>query len=90
MRYFGNRSDAIYIFQMMVLIPLNQVYIGKRLTQVAGGALTFCVGVAIILVVSTLSWNCYEKQFLKLKRFFPRHAGKAAREPEAVVQESEV
>tara|TARA_R110002111_G_scaffold168038_1_gene233788 strand:- start:48341 stop:49579 length:1239 start_codon:yes stop_codon:yes gene_type:complete len=91
LRYFGNRSYAIYIFQMMVLIPLNQLYLLYwKESDVSGwsGVLTFCVGVAIILVLSTISWHCYEKQFLKLKRFFPRHAAKATHEPEPVVQES--
>ncbi|MFH1300354.1 MAG: hypothetical protein ABIK07_04770 [Planctomycetota bacterium] len=93
MRYFGNRSYAIYIFQMMVLIPLNQLYLLYwKESDDSGwsGVLTFCVGVAIILVLSTISWHCYEKQFLKLKRFFPRQAAKPVSEPEAVVQESQV
>ncbi|MFN2604519.1 MAG: hypothetical protein ABR582_17435, partial [Gemmatimonadaceae bacterium] len=27
------------------------------------------------LVIALLSWNLYEKHFLKLKRFFPRREG---------------
>jgi len=75
LRYFGNRSYAIYIFQMFVLIPLNQLYLlyWKEI-DLSGwrGVCTFGVGVAIILVLAEISWHCYEKQFLKLKRFFPR------------------
>ncbi|MCA9005625.1 MAG: acyltransferase, partial [Planctomycetaceae bacterium] len=75
LRYFGNRSYAIYIFQMMVFIPVRKVYL--TYWDVAGASpmrsvLAFCISVLLILILSEISWQCYEKQFLKLKRFFPR------------------
>ncbi|QDT41266.1 O-acetyltransferase OatA [Gimesia alba] len=88
LRYFGNRSYAIYIFQMLVLIPLNQIYLQLWKQNDVNGwraVYTFCVGVVIILILAIISWHCYEKQFLKLKRFFPRQAGTAVREAEPVV-----
>ncbi len=77
LQHFGNRSYAIYIFQMMVLIPLNQLYlIYWKEVDISGwrGVCVFSVGVVIILLMAEISWHCYEKQFLKLKRFFPRNA----------------
>ncbi|QDT90634.1 acyltransferase family protein [Gimesia algae] len=75
LRYFGNRSYAIYIFQMMVLIPVRKVYLTYwNVTDASPirSVLAFCASVLIILLLSEISWHCYEKQFLKLKRFFPR------------------
>ena len=75
LRHFGNRSYAIYIFQMMVLIPLNQLYLFYWKEDDVSGWRGICIfgsGVVITLVMAEMSWHCYEKQFLKLKRFFPR------------------
>ena len=75
LRHFGNRSYAIYIFQMMVLIPLNQLYLLYWKEVDVSGWRGFCIfgaGVVITLLLAEISWHCYEKQFLKLKRFFPR------------------
>lgn len=91
LRHFGNRSYAIYIFQMMVLIPMQKVYqIYWKADDVSGwsSVLTFCLAVLLILLLAEISWHCYEKQFLKLKRFFPRQESDEAREPEPAVQES--
>lgn len=81
LRYFGNRSYAIYIFQMMVFIPvkkINMMYGADADTGSMQSIFAFCASVLIILLLSEVSWHCYEKQFLKLKRFFPRQQPQAA------------
>tara|TARA_R110002095_G_scaffold94422_2_gene82189 strand:- start:2856 stop:4076 length:1221 start_codon:yes stop_codon:yes gene_type:complete len=85
LRHFGNRSYAIYIFQMMVLIPLNQLYLSKWKARDTSGwsdVYIFCIAIILILLLAEISWRCYEKPFLKLKRFFPRQEETAVREPE--------
>lgn len=75
LRHFGNRSYAIYIFQMMILIPINQLYLSRWKVagaSVSGAVYAFGIAVLLILLLAEISWHCYEKQFLKLKRFFPR------------------
>ncbi|WP_339735938.1 acyltransferase [uncultured Gimesia sp.] len=91
LRYFGNRSYAIYLFQMVVFIPLNQIYLRHwKAIDISGwrAVCTFCIALVFILALATISWYCYEKPFLKLKRFFPRQEETTVRELEPVVQES--
>lgn len=78
MRVLGKYSYAIYVFHF----PLTAVLWRAGLTietfpRVAGsqlpGAIAFTsIASAITLGVALLSWNLYEKHFLRLKRFFPR------------------
>jgi len=72
LRYFGNRSYAIYIFQMMVFLPVKSIYMSYWDASPMRSVLAFFISVLIILLLSEISWHCYEKPFLKLKRFFPR------------------
>lgn len=91
LRHFGNRSYAIYIFQMMVLIPMQKVYqIYWKASDTSGwsSVLTFCLAVLLILLLAEISWHCYEKQCLKLKRLFPRQAGKTMSDLESAVPKS--
>lgn len=72
LRYFGNRSYAIYIFQMMAFLPVKSIYMTYWDASPMRSIFAFCVSVLMILLLSEISWHCYEKPFLKLKRFFPR------------------
>jgi peptidoglycan/LPS O-acetylase OafA/YrhL len=75
--FFGRYSYALYVFHVPILffhldrfLPLSVVptvfgsLLLKKLVFVAS-ATTLSVAIAL------LSWHLYEKQFLKLKRFFP-------------------
>lgn len=90
LRHLGNRSYAIYIFQMMVLIPINTSYQAHwKAADPSGwqGFLMFVEGVILILLLAELSWHCYEKQFLKLKRFFPRRNHLSRNDSETLIQD---
>jgi len=77
MRFMGRYSYAMYVFHEFVLWIANATMpwtisppavLGSRVPL----SLAVLVGVtAVTIVLSLLSWHLYEKQFLKLKRFFP-------------------
>lgn len=77
MRFMGRYSYAMYVFHEFVLWVANaeapwtisppKVW-GSRVPL----ALVVLVGVTgVTIALSLLSWHLYEKQFLKLKRYFP-------------------
>jgi peptidoglycan/LPS O-acetylase OafA/YrhL len=80
--FLGRYSYAVYVFHPLCLILLPWLGLTpESLPTVAGshvpGVLVFG-GVATMSSVAfaVISWHCYEKHFLKLKRWFPyqRHA----------------
>lgn len=75
LRHLGNRSYAIYVVHMPVLMFMKSVY-QRRLQAVDESGTkdvqVFLLALVVCLVVAELSWHLYEKQFLKLKRHFPR------------------
>ncbi|MBC8289235.1 MAG: acyltransferase [Planctomycetes bacterium] len=74
LRHLGNRSYCIYVVHMPVLVFMRSVYV-RRLQEKDTGTSdvqAFIFAVATCLILAELSWHLYEKQFLKLKRRFPR------------------
>ena len=72
--YLGNRSYAIYLLHMPVLMFMNNVYSRMREKDTSGwlDVQCFFFGVCICLILAEVSWQLYERQFLKLKRRYPR------------------
>ncbi len=69
---FGRYSYAIYVFHYFVLLGLMQPFAGRpwfshSLSRALG---LFALFNAACLAVGFLSYNAYEKHFLKLKRYF--------------------
>jgi peptidoglycan/LPS O-acetylase OafA/YrhL len=75
--FLGRYSYAIYVFHPLCLILLPWSGLTPQsLPSVAGshilGVLAFAVIASTISVTfAVISWHCYEKHFLKLKRWFP-------------------
>jgi len=78
MRVLGKYSYALYVFHFPLAPTLERMGLTiQTFPTVAGsplpGAIAFTIICgAISLTVAFLSWNLYEKHFLRLKRFFPR------------------
>jgi peptidoglycan/LPS O-acetylase OafA/YrhL len=82
-RFFGKYSYGMYVFHLPMLLKFGAVYaLVDRIPLVAGSGLLrqaafFAIATACTATLGVLSWHCYERHFLALKRFFP--AGKPAR-----------
>ncbi len=78
MRVLGKYSYALYVFHFPLAPTLERMGLTiQTFPTVAGsplpGAIAFTmISGSISLAVALLSWNLYEKHFLRLKRFFPR------------------
>lgn len=82
MRVLGKYSYALYIFHFPLAPTLERAGLtalsfptlaGSRLP----GAIAFTlIAGSISVAIAFLSWNLYEKHFLRLKRFFPRREGR--------------
>jgi peptidoglycan/LPS O-acetylase OafA/YrhL len=78
MRVLGKYSYALYVFHFPLAPTLERMGLTiQTFPTLAGsplpGAIAFTViSGAISLAVALLSWNLFEKHFLRLKRFFPR------------------
>jgi peptidoglycan/LPS O-acetylase OafA/YrhL len=78
MRAFGKYSYSMYLFHLPLRALLRDtVYNNSRFPTVGGSRLPgqvlfYLAATALTFAVSWLSWHLLEKQFLKLKRFFPR------------------
>ncbi|HEY0943745.1 MAG TPA: acyltransferase [Opitutaceae bacterium] len=82
--FFGKYSYALYVFHLPVIPVLNHVAPVSRFAAWTGsplaGLLAYtAVGTVVCLGLALLSWHCYEKHFLSLKRFFPAHGKQAPR-----------
>jgi peptidoglycan/LPS O-acetylase OafA/YrhL len=78
LRMFGKYSYALYVFHEVVIVHLGRPckeFLASRVTlggsQVPGRLLFTGLVVAVTLAAALLSWHVYEKQFLKLKAYFP-------------------
>jgi peptidoglycan/LPS O-acetylase OafA/YrhL len=73
---FGRYSYAIYLFHGFVNPPLWRA-LGPHLLSPTGGmswlarAAYILIGVGVTFVLAVLSWNLFERHFLKLKDLFP-------------------
>jgi peptidoglycan/LPS O-acetylase OafA/YrhL len=81
LRFFGKYSYGLYVYHYTLstifTMPLREVILKhthSKAISVVGGAL---IVAGISMLVALLSYHLYEVQFLKLKRFFGYHAGKA-------------
>ena len=81
MRVLGKYSYALYVFHFPLAIVFERVGLTiLGFPRIGGssvpGAIVFTlVAISVSLLIALLSWNLYEKHFLKLKRFFPRREG---------------
>jgi peptidoglycan/LPS O-acetylase OafA/YrhL len=94
LRSVGRYSYAMYVFHVFVVYRLSnaRVFSPDNLLTIGGSKLPgqILVHAAVFTVtfaMAWVSWHAYEKHFLKLKVFFPRHARQrspAAGAPEAL------
>jgi peptidoglycan/LPS O-acetylase OafA/YrhL len=81
MRVLGKYSYALYVFHFPLAPTLERMgFTQLSFPAIAGSRLPGAIAFTIIagsisLAVALLSWNLYEKHFLRLKRFFPRREG---------------
>jgi len=75
--FFGRYSYGIYVLHPLCLSLLPWLgFSADRFPTVGGshipGVLLFAaVATGVSVVLALISWHCYEKHFLKLKRWFP-------------------
>ncbi|MFN2603060.1 MAG: acyltransferase family protein [Gemmatimonadaceae bacterium] len=78
MRVLGKYSYALYVFHFPLAPTLERMGLTiQTFPTIAGSPLPGAIAFTIIsgtisLAAAFLSWNLYEKHFLRLKRFFPR------------------
>ncbi|HUQ18716.1 MAG TPA: acyltransferase [Gemmatimonadaceae bacterium] len=78
MRVLGKYSYALYVFHLPLALVLERLGLSVQTfpraagSEIPGAVAFMLIAMAITLLISLLSWNLYEKHFLKLKRFFPR------------------
>jgi peptidoglycan/LPS O-acetylase OafA/YrhL len=86
LRFFGKYSYALYIFHPLLLWfnPSSWLKLNFRDVPTLFGSqlpayllwLAFTIGLTV--AAALVSWHLWEKQFLKLKRFFPYEAGEVS------------
>ncbi len=74
LRFFGKYSYALYIFHVLIVPPLREWVPAERLAKTIGALPGLLVHIAACFAASIalalLSWNLFEKWFLKLKKYF--------------------
>jgi peptidoglycan/LPS O-acetylase OafA/YrhL len=83
LRWFGRYSFGIYVWHLIVIYILfyptvSEVLLGSA-PQTAAVILYIFFAVSLILIISLLSYHCWEMPFLRLKRYFPQQSGGNAR-----------
>jgi len=64
-QYLGTISYGIYIWHLIAIVTIVKYY------KTPWVILDFILGIAVTIVVASISYYVLEKPFLKLKRFFP-------------------
>lgn len=96
MRFLGKYSYAMYIFHFPLAWFLENAGFGvNRYPAIAGshipGVIVFSVMTAGLTALAALiSWNLFEKHFLRLKRYFPRAEEEAGLVAEPVPRVSHI
>ncbi|HEX2853191.1 MAG TPA: acyltransferase [Opitutaceae bacterium] len=75
LRFFGRYSYGIYVYHMFVLSGFVVFSADKFFAQIVHSSLGGMVvsrlaALLVTLIAAIISWHLYEKQFLRLKRFF--------------------
>jgi peptidoglycan/LPS O-acetylase OafA/YrhL len=75
MRLFGKVSYGLYVYHFVVLPLLEKYFQPEAWSNFIGSpvvvvAVFFIVTIGSTFLISWTSWQLYEKQFLKLKKFF--------------------
>jgi|SaaInlStandDraft_1057018.scaffolds.fasta_scaffold31774_2 peptidoglycan/LPS O-acetylase OafA/YrhL len=76
LQHLGNRSYAIYVMHMPLLVMMTVIYQQRLANKDQSGSLDiqcFMIVIVVCLILAELSWHLFEKQFLKLKKHFPRN-----------------
>ncbi len=92
LRFFGKYSYAMYVFHHPLLwfnpnswLKLNFRGIPTVFgSQLPAYLLWLAVTIGLTVAVALVSWHVWEKQFLKLKRFFPYDTGDSTNTPALV------
>jgi peptidoglycan/LPS O-acetylase OafA/YrhL len=70
LRFFGKYSYGLYVFHYLLQPWLDGMFWFMPSIPALNILLHIAAATVVTLVVALLSWNLYEKQFLKLKRYF--------------------
>jgi peptidoglycan/LPS O-acetylase OafA/YrhL len=70
LRFFGKYSYGLYVFHYLLQPWTNDSFWFLTSWPVVSLVIHFGMQLALTLGVALLSWHLYEKQFLKLKRYF--------------------
>ncbi len=78
LRSFGKYSYGLYVYQALIGVWFSNhlplaVVPGFAYSQLLAAILRAAIGIACLFAVSFISWHLYEKQWLKLKRYFQYH-----------------
>jgi len=88
LRWFGKYAYGLYVFNSIVLqcfTSLGVAYWIQRFCPsfALAALLSSVVGFGVTVLLAVLSWNLYEKHFLKLKRFFEYRENRRVDRPPA-------
>jgi peptidoglycan/LPS O-acetylase OafA/YrhL len=79
LRFLGKYSYALYLFHLPVEKLVRKTVFDPQAfprlwgSQLPGQISFWACSIGLALIPAVLSWNLFEKHFLKLKRYFPAH-----------------
>jgi peptidoglycan/LPS O-acetylase OafA/YrhL len=79
LRFLGRYSYALYLCHVPVaLVMVEMLHIVDRVPTVGGSRapgqiVLYLLASGVSVALALLSWNLFEKHFLRLKRYFPAH-----------------